>query len=393
MKITRRAFLSGALKSASAFLLFRMGLGARPAGAGPGSVAGEGPVDDRAGLPGSRVVSVRSPGAVSWDFETHPYIDHIDGRKVGDMLGAGLRELTGAVSVKEAWRRVVPGYRPGQRIAIKPNFNDLHGGIKGMITSPALINAVIDGLVSSLGVAPGDIIVYDLCRLIPDEMRARFSRPVTFLEPYGSSLVRKLEYRAFGFPLAKADPRAPVKMTREVLDKAGRPVRCYMPVVLTSVQHIINMPLLKAHRFVSNSGALKNHYGSVRFSDGSMSPRYLHPPIIEDSIVDINAHREIRTKTRLIVMDGLFGRIDRDGPPVRWKTFGGGTPAMLLLSRDPVATDSVARHLLAAEMDLHGRAILSDEYLRVAASRGLGTYEAPPEGKGFEKIDRRDITL
>jgi len=96
--------------------------------------------------------------------------------------------------------------------------------------------------------------------------------------------------------------------------------------------------------------------------------------------VDINAHREIRNKTRLIVMDGLFGRTGGDGPPVRWKTFGVGTPAMLLLSRDPVAVDSVAMHYLKKEVHASGGFILSDKFLKIVASRGLG-FTKTPAGK------------
>jgi len=393
MKITRRAFLSGALKSASAFFLLKMGLGEGP-GTADASVPRRSEVrSNLPDFPASRVVSVRSSGVASWDFKKNPYIDSIDEVKVRAMLGAGLRELTGAGSVSRAWRIIFKSYRPGDNIAIKPNFNDLHDGMRGMITSPALLNAVIEGLVSSLGAAAADITIYDLTRLIPDDMRARINRPVNFVEPYGSSFARKLEYRAFGFPMAKADPNAPIDMTQKVVDSSGNPLKCYIPVVLTSAQHIINMPLLKAHRFVSNSGALKNHYGTVRFSDGSLSPRHLHPPIIEDSIADINAHREIRAKTRLVVMDGLFGRIATYGPPVRWKTFGDGSPEMLLLSRDPVAVDSVARHYLKREMNTRGKAMLSDKFLRIASSRGLGVYEDPGREGVFRKIEMKEINV
>jgi len=194
-------------------------------------------------FPGARVVSVRSSGVASWDFNKNPYIDSIDEIKVQAMLGAGLRKLTGADSISRAWKMTFRTYRPGDKFAIKPNFNDLHDGIKGMITSPAVLNAVIEGLISSLGAEATDITIYDLTRTIPDDIRARINRPVNFVEPYGSSFAKKLEYRAFGFPLAKADPNAPINMTKKVVDSSGNSVKCYIPMVLTSVQQIINMPL------------------------------------------------------------------------------------------------------------------------------------------------------
>lgn len=393
MKIARRVFLSAALKSVSAFFLLNMGFGR-----GHSLAAVSVPGTDSASAtlpqpPNPRVVVVRSPGAAPWDFKTHPYVDAIDDGKVRLMLSAALKKLTGAGSVTEAWRIIFKTYRRGDKIAIKPNFNDLHGGIHGMITSPAVMNAVIDGLVSSLGVDAADITIYDLTRVIPDGMRAKINRPVNFVESYGSSIIRKLEFRAFGFPLAKADPNAQIKMTKKVVDSSGKPLKCYIPMVLTSTQHIINMPILKAHRFISNSGALKNHYGTVRFSDGSLGPMPLHPPIIDDSVVDINAHMEIRAKTRLIVMDGLFGRIAKNGPPVRWKTFGDASPEMILLSQDPVAIDSVAKHYLEREMNTRGKTIHSDAFLKKASARGLGVYEAPGKEGVFTKIEKKDIIM
>jgi len=393
MKISRRAFLSGTLRSVLAFLLLRMGLGVEPADARASHSGKGGSPADLSDLSKAKVVSVRSPGAAKWNFKTYPYIDSIDEDKVRSMLISALKELTGADSEKEAWRIIFKTYKTGDKIAIKPNFNDLHDGNAGMITSPAVLNAVIEGLVSCLGVDVNDIFIYDLCRTIPDNIRGRIGRYVNFVEPYGSSFARKLEYRAFGFPLAKADPGAQIKMTRRVVNSSGKPLKCYIPAVLTSSQHIINIPLLKAHRFISNSGAMKNHYGTVRFSDGSLSPKHLHPPIVEDSIVDINAHLEIRAKTRLIVMDGLFGRIATFGPPVRWQSFGGGSPEMLLLSRDPVAIDSVARHYLKTEMDIHGKTMLSDSFLRIAAEKGLGVYEDPDRKGVFSKIEKTEILL
>jgi len=118
-----------------------------------------------------------------------------------------------------------------------------------------------------------------MCRVITDEMRSRIDHPVNYIESKGDAFIGKLRYKAFGGPsLAEADLDAEIKMSNKVTDFEGRPVKCYIPGVITSSRHIINIPILKSHQFVAISGALKNHYGTVRFSDGSQSPTYLHPP-------------------------------------------------------------------------------------------------------------------
>ncbi len=388
MNISRRSFLLGMVGTALSAALAR-------AGRGPGSVlaaalkeGGRGMKEKGrlASLP--TVVSVHSPGATSWDYSTYPYVDFVDGQRVRKMLGSAVMALTGEKTEAGAWKALFPGYRPGEMIAVKPNLNDIHKGFRGFVTSPAVINAVVDGLVVHLGARPSDIAVYDLCRAIPDELRSRIKEPVNFVESKGDTFLKRLRYKALGAPLlAEADPGAEIKMSSKVTDLEGRPVRCYLPRVITSSRHIINIPIMKSHQFVALSGALKNHYGTVRFSDGSLSPRYLHPPIIEDSIVDINSHEEIRSKTRLVVMDALFARTrQHGGSPEKWTTLGGGSPERLFVSRDPVAVDALSRHYLKKEMDARGAVILSDLYLRRAGEAGIGLYEDTGKRGKFREI-------
>lgn len=340
------------------------------------------------------VISVYSPYATNWDFASYPYVDAIDQDTVNKMLAAGVHELTGERTLQDAWHSLFASYRKGDIVAIKPNFNDLYDNFRGYVVSPALINAIADPLVNMLGIPPKDVVIYDCTRIIPDEFRERVKFPVSYVEPFGSSFMRKVKYHTIGNSLPQADTNHEIFMNSKVTDKNGNPVKCYLPKIITSASHIINVPILKSHQFVSHSGALKNHYGTVRFSDGHTGPEYLHPPIIHQSIVDINSHMQIRSKTRLIVTDALFGRLKKKGGlPDRWKLFGNNSPNRLILSKDPVALDSVGYSLIKKELTERGEDILSNEFLRIAHKNGLGKFEEADNKGNFKHISHLEVTV
>lgn len=343
----------------------------------------------------SEVVSVFSAKAESWNGTSYPYVDSIDQAIVNKMLESAILELTSAKSLTDAWKNLFSTYRPGDLIVVKPNFNDLYKEFhRNLVASPAVINAILSGLVKHIGVHPQDITVYDCTRKIPNAFRERVQYPVNFVESWASSLVRKFEYNLFGNPLPKADKRFEIRMTENVIDKHGRHIKCYLPNVVTEAQHIINVPILKSHQFVLASGALKNHFGTVRFSDGITGPVYLHPPIIQKAIADVNNDPQIREKTRLVVMDAIFGRIKKKGgPPDKWLIFGGSNPKRLFASKDPVALDSVTSYLVKSELVKRKETFFDNAYLKIAAKRGLGIFEEPdPEG-AFKAIEYRQLEI
>ncbi len=343
----------------------------------------------------ARVVSVYAANAIDGNRASFPYVDSIDPGIVGEMLNKGLMELTEKRSAESAWKCIFDSYKDGDTIAIKPNFNDIHKEFReNLVASPAVLNAIIRGLIEVLKVPSKNIIIYDCSRIIPDSYRERIKYPVKFVEPYGSSFIRKIMYKTFGNPLPEADRAHEIKMSRDVIDGKGNTVKCYLPKVITTADHIINVPILKSHQFVIASGALKNHYGTVRFSDGKLLPKYLHPPVIHESIADINAHPVIREKTRLIVLDALFGRIKKKGgAPDKWYIFDDKDPGRLFLSHDPVALDSVSAFFVKKELKTRGDHHLSDEYLKIAAKRNIGVYEMPDKTEGFTDIDFRQYDI
>jgi len=148
MKISRRTFLFGALATAVSTVLARAGLNPESVMAATLS-RGRRLMQGQALAP--KVIAVHSPKATSWDFSTYPYVDYVDKGQVRLMLNRAIQALTGEKTDERAWGSVFAAYHPGDKIAIKPNLNDLHEGFHGYVTSPAVINAVINGLVEFVG--------------------------------------------------------------------------------------------------------------------------------------------------------------------------------------------------------------------------------------------------
>ena len=342
-----------------------------------------------------RVISVHSDKAARWDSSTYPSIDSIDQDIVEDMLNRGIKALTEEKSVESAWRCIFESYKDNDVIAIKPNFVDLHKEFKdNLVVSPSVINTILKGLIEILNVSPNNILIYDCTSIIPDSYRKRIKYPVRFVEPYGSSLLRKISYKVMGNPLPKADFNYEIKMSHVIKDKNGKEVTCYLPQVVTTANHIINIPVLKSHQFILASGALKNHYGTVRFSDGKLNPEYLHPPLIHESIADINNHPHLKQKTRLIVMDGLFGRVKKKGgPPDTWMIYNNENPNRLFLSMDPVALDSVTAYFIKKEIQARNDKYFADDYLKISSEENIGTYEMPDDSGEFKSIDFRHYDI
>lgn len=338
------------------------------------------------------VLRVASSGALKGGFAPERYLDSIDTGRLDEMLTLGVKTVTGKSTVEGAWASLMTGYKSGDRVAIKPNFNFVNHGYRYTITAPELINAVVSQLSAALGVRAGDIYLYDLCKKIPGEtVRARIEYPINYVEiPDPGTLSGKVRVR-LNYGLDMPDTDAQIMMREAIVDPAGNRVACYMPQVVTMAEHIINMPLLTNHLYISNSGALKNHYGTVRFGNRNLYPVLLHGSVMKKSITDINLNPHIRNKTRVIIADGLFGVFDRGGKSgggkKAWKTFGNGFPGSIFISRDPVAIDSVMASIIGRERKERGLAALLDEYLAEAMANGAGVCELSYGPPRFKEID------
>ena len=343
-----------------------------------------------------RVVSVRAAGIITPGFQPARYLDHIDRERADRAVAEGICSISGARDLRQAWLAVLQDYQDGDRIAIKPNFNHLNHGLRYTITSPQLINAVIKQLVEIVGVPAKNIYVYDLCKKIPaDIVRNSIFYSVQYVERNDqTTLVDKVKTRLFS-GLASADRTAPITMRERIVDEQGAPVTCYLPKVLTQAEHLINMPLLTNHEFILNSGALKNHFGTVRFSNHNSYPAALHGDVLVRSITDINRNSHIQQKTRVVIADGIFGVFDRGEGPGKspWKTFNSAFPERILISKDPVAVDSVMASMVARERTMRKLVDRSHDYLADAEENGLGTFEFAPNGRTFSRIEYLEVNV
>jgi len=348
----------------------------------------------------SSVLRIHNPSVISnADFKPYSYLDAIDEKKLSQMLAEGVKQFTSEKDLKRAWLEILTNYQKGDKIAIKPNFNYINHGYKHTITSPQLINTVVSHLVEQVNVRPEEIYIYDLCKKIHAKIvRDRINYPINYIERLdGRSLSDKIRLRLY-YGLASPDLNVPIEMRETIRDKDGKSVTCYIPKVVSQAEHIINMPLLTNHIFISNSGALKNHYGTVRFSNLNLYPEVLHGQVLNKSVVDLNRNLHIRNKTKIIVADGLFGVFDRGddmegGGKKPWRIINNDFPKSIFISKDPVAIDSVMASYVIQERKARKLDALSAEYLYDAMNNGLGQCEINENDLRFKKINYSTMVL
>jgi len=332
-----------------------------------------------------KVVWVRDNEATDWNFTSGRYYDHVDQTVVDDMVEHGLLTLTETNNLTEAWNQLlstVPegqdGYQPGEKIAIKVNFNN--SGRNNVID--ALIQPV-NSLITSLRQAypnfnNNDVLVYE-GKTIPNYFITGCTHSgVQFY--YRSTL-------AFN----SSDPSANIVWN----DPVGIPepsAQRIPDLLVDEATYVINMPIIKKHAGTGVTLSFKNHLGSIQ------TPYKLHewifPGLVHlgkyggtdySPLVDIYLNSHVGEKTVLVVGDGLYGNWRTNwedgglGVPVPWSTFGEDAPNSLFLATDPVAVDSVMFDLLyeenEAQPDYSSPSLDSCDYLVYAETEGLGAEE------------------
>jgi Domain of unknown function (DUF362) len=401
--LTRRRFLAGAAVAlGGSALALAQRLGSLPAvhGQDPTPAAVLPLVARTSRLP--RVVHIHDAAATNWDGSGHFY-DAVDQDVVNAMVQAGLQHLTGHDAWPDIWTtlftRIHPGgYSPGQKIAVKVNFNNSGTGSNGCSSHnnvidalPQPVLALLHGLVAA-GVEPGDVTIYDasytgLGRIIPDYFRNPIIADYPTVNYIGQSVCPGVVTPSHG-----KDPSLTVPFHPPVGSLTDR----YLADILYDATYLINVPILKRHGgddYNPVTLGFKNHFGSID-QIGRGSGDDLHPYITTTDpsyrttyspFVDIYSNPNIKDKTVLTLGDGLYGAFGPGSPvPISWATFG-DAPNSLFFATDPVAVDCVMADLLVAE-GVVSKAHTYD-FLFCAAEAGLGICEgtrADPGGDPWQ---------
>lgn len=344
--------------------------------------------------PGSGgVVHVHAANATDWNFSTVWFGDYVHQSIVDTMVDTGLRSLTGKTSIVEAWQALLPGYVPGDGIAIKVNLNNTkpcayNGNIIDGLIEP--VNSLVKGMVA-MGVNKPDIWIYDASRPLPDAFRNRclyyqagVPDSVRFYSTSGGC--------ATAATFDSTDPSAVVNFNNSNIKSRK------LTDVIVKAKYLINMPILKEHGISGVTLGFKNHFGSIPDGqviggDGTDNLHgYIGPSTSNfNPLVNIYLNPNIKDKTRLIVGDGLFGaRTNTNEVPQPWNTFGGRSPNSLFFSTDPVAVDCVMTDILNLESQVMSGA---DNYLKLAAQQGLGIYERRNPDNKYNLIDYRPLEI
>ena len=225
------------------------------------------------------------------------------------MLDSALRRLTGASSATDAWDHLLPGWQEDHLIAIKVN------AISKRLAHPEVAYAIAASLVG-FGVPANNIIIYD--RPLGDGVAG-----CGYTVNTGSEGVRCFHNQTSGWGYDKDQPIKIGSYTQR------------LSTILTRSDHLINVPVLKISGLPDAvvSLSMKNHLGTTSF------PRGLHDDFdFVPCCAELNAQEEIKRKTRLIVIDALFG--GNETSPVF-------VANSLILSADPVAVDTAGADMLS----------------------------------------------
>lgn len=335
---------------------------------------------------GPRVVHVHSNAVTSWNGSPWDYWNYVDQGVMDNMVDQGMMALTGASSVADAWRAILPNYQPGQGIAIKANLNNSQchspdGEIDALIQP---VNSMVRGM-KLIGVQESDIWVYDAIRSIPD----RFASEILF---NGVRFFDKGCYNEAGF--SSSNSSAFVSFNPPSGIPMPPPIR--ITDMLINATYLIDMPILKYHGGATGASlAFKNHFGTINNPDALHDYVGVKAPYFRTDyspFVDIYMNPNVGPKTILIMSDGIFGAKRFKAEPTPWATFANQVPKSLFFSTDPVANDSVMFDFVAAEMGSMPTG--SDAYMQVAMNAGLGVYEnGDPWGAGYNQIDYQRINL
>jgi len=295
------------------------------------------------------VVRVTHPGALNEDGTANAGV-------VQAMVDRGIRELTQAKTVSDAWSRFVG---PDDVVGLKINTLGMRAvaNTRYVHHFQAVTDALANGIAAT-GLPKNRIAVWD--RNLPNVAEANY-RPNP--DPDGVQVWGGREDGAEEEPV-----------------KVGEKDAWLYKTLTRKTTALVNVALAKTHRMSGVTGALKNHYGSIRNPSDFHMNNCTNPGIAELNTVEV-----IRQKQRLIVMDALY-TVYEGGPS--WNLEFMKKTNAVWVSTDPVAVDTLLLETIEALRKEAGMDSVVEiaRHLGIAAKLGLG--EGDPS-----KIKRIDIRL
>jgi hypothetical protein len=315
-----------------------------------------------------KVIHIHDTHATNWTGQTR-FWEYVSGPLVDEMVNRGVTELTGASTVADAWRMLIPFYDPGQKIAIKVNFNNNQScnnltGVIDALVQP--VNSVVSGL-EQIGVPRANVCVYDAVRAISQRF---VNGGLAGISYYDDGCRNQAGFSGDSSSYVTFYPPPGVSMPAEKVTD-----------VVMNAAYLINMPIMKGgHPIAGVTLGGKNHFGTIQYCAGLHDyVNAVGKPTGYNSnyspFVDFFRSPLIGGKTVLTIGDGLFAARQFNDKPAVWSTFGNHVPNSLFFATDPVAIDCVMRDFLAAELG-SGLTLEANRYLYLAGNAGLGVYES-----------------
>ncbi len=243
-----------------------------------------------------------------------------DEKVAGEMIARLVREITGAPSLAQSWRKMLGSVRT---VGLKPNC--LAG--RGVSSSPAFVNALCRQLVDNLP---------DLEKIYIWERSNRDLKNGGF------------EISTRGKVWCLGNDRAGYGRDLVMEGSIGSLVS---NIVLDKCEALINLPVLKDHGIVGISVGMKNYYGAVH------NPNKYHLNRGDPYVADLNRLEKIRRKNVLTLCEAFTAQYE-GGPPFKpqWSWPAG----MVLASTDPVALDRVGWRMIEEKRAEHGLGSLAE---------------------------------
>jgi hypothetical protein len=327
------------------------------------------PMGTGTGVNPGRVVWVWNPNATEKDLAGYWWEQQNNNQDIIDhMFSIGVQNLTGASDDSDAWDSIFSyfneahgngnvGYQPGEKIAIKLNFNNALGGTgdpyvkedNDRDASPYVVKALLRHLVNVVGVAQEDITLFDASRPIANWFYNR-----VYYETYPADpLVEEFSHIHFVDSTGDAAGREQVSPGSTTMYFADGTTRT-LPTCVVEAKYIINMPLLKRHPInmgVTLSG--KNFFGSFIEQVSDIHTYHISGLTMGNPApqVDLLSYEHLGGKTLLFLGDGTFGtKVDHKTiAKFLMYPFNNDWTNSLFFSQDPVALDSVMYDFLLTE--------------------------------------------